>query len=135
MPMRNLLVCLALLMGTSALSAAQDQTQGVNFYRSGNDFLRVCDDSNITATVRGACLGYVMGVLDGIDLIYTLADASTSKTIAGPTFCFRPDVTMGQKLRVVMQFIKTHPEKSDLPANALIFDAALEAFPCAAKGK
>jgi hypothetical protein len=123
------LVLLLLLTGASALCAAQDQA--VDFRASGNAFLRICDNANIVDVMRGECLGYVNGVIDGFHGAYALHNSWAGRPVeSGQPFCFRPDVTMGQRLRVVTQFLKTHPEKTDLPMDILIYEATVEAFPC-----
>jgi hypothetical protein len=126
--MKSVSICSVLLLVASVLSAAQTAPD-VNFGLSGNDFLRICDAAKPDAEVFGACFGYVTGVIDGIYLYYELHAVFTK---SGPPqiFCFRPEVTNGQKFRVVVQFIKTHPEKTDMPTSNLIFHATLDAFPC-----
>jgi len=129
--MRKFVFLLVLLAGGRALCAAQDASQAYNFTASGNDFLRVCDDANIALVTRGACVGYVNGVLDGFHGAYALGNAAAGRPVeTGQPFCLRPEVTMGQKLKVVIQFLKTHPAETDLPMDILILHATVEAFPC-----
>jgi hypothetical protein len=134
--MRNYVLPLALLLLTSTLSLAQDTRPTSDFRASGNDFLRICDEANIIDVTRGACLGYVNGVIDGFQGAYALGNAASGRPVdSGQPFCLRQDVTMGQKLRVVVQFLKTHPEKTDLPMDILIFHATVDAFPCPISSK
>lgn len=141
--MAKVLVCLTVLLIASAISVAQtgppsETSASLNLAASGKDFLRTCDDSNILAVVRGTCLGYVWGVIDSIHLPYGVSATgansaqSTTKTSTktGESFCIQDNVTADQKLRTVIQFIKAHPEEANSPTDALIWEAASEAFPC-----
>ena len=81
-------------------------------------------------------LGYVNGVIDGIHGVYALRNTAANKPVeSGQPFCFRPDVTMGQKLRVVIQFLKTHPDRTDSPMDLLVFEATVDAFHCSQSSK
>jgi hypothetical protein len=97
---------------------ASPAADNFDFTHSGNDFLRVCESpSKPPDLIRGACQGYVMGVLEG--------------AILGPqSYCPGPDVTSGQTYRIVVKFINDHPEKSDHETRTLIVNAAASAFPC-----
>jgi hypothetical protein len=111
---------LCLLLGAAFATAQQTapSTDDLNFTHSGNDFLRVCEPpSKPLDIIRGACQGYVIGVLEG--------------AVLGPqSYCPGPNVTSGQTYRIVVKFINDHPEESDHEARILIVDAAVSAFPC-----
>lgn len=130
--MKNPFICLVFVLGAATLALAQEP-HDVDFAKSGNDFLRICDAPNPEASVRGACLGYVIGVMDGFYLNFEL-NAKSLKWAPVHIFCFRPEVTNGQKFRVALQYIKTHPEGSDQSADQLIFLATVAAFPCPKAG-
>jgi hypothetical protein len=112
---------LCVLLGVAFAAAQQTATDNLDFTHSGNDFLRVCESpSKPPDLIRGACQGYVMGVLEG--------------AILGPqSYCPGPNVTSGQTYRIVVKFINDHPEKSDHEARILIVNAAASAFPCPAR--
>jgi TonB family protein len=138
--MAKFLVCLTVLLMASVFSVAQSTPQSdtitsLNFAASGNDLLRICDDSNSPTVVRGTCLGYVRGVIDGIRLVYGVANTAANSekpvtTKTGESFCIPDSATADQKLHVVIQFIKAHPEKAAFPTDSLIWEAASEAFAC-----
>jgi hypothetical protein len=45
-------------------------------------------------------------------------------------YCPSSDVENGQKYRIVVKYIKEHPERADLQTRVLIVDALSAAFPC-----
>jgi Rap1a immunity proteins len=53
-----------------------------------------------------------------------------------PTFFCEPDdtITNGQALRVVVKFLRAHPELLHLPEVVLVVRAFSEAFPCKTRG-
>ncbi|MGD1080463.1 MAG: Rap1a/Tai family immunity protein [Candidatus Sulfotelmatobacter sp.] len=121
-----LLACLLPL----ALVASANSEEDYNFTSSGNDFLRLCDvNEEHATTMTGACRGYVAGVIDGFDGAFILGQTSRHEPPKG-LFCTPAESTLGQKYRVVVKFMKDHPEKDHLPASALILEAILGAFPC-----
>jgi Rap1a immunity proteins len=120
---------LACLLSGVLLASGPTPEQDVNLAVSGNDFLRVCDTQAASKTVfDGVCLGYVGGVLDGVDLAFGLG-ATARKEPVKSTFCLPAESTLGQKYHVVVKFIKDHPGKAHFPTDLLIFEAIVEAFP------
>lgn len=134
--MKRVLIFLALMAASSAAFAqtAESPTSPVNFEKSGNDFLRICDSSSEqVASVSGACRGYVQGVVEGAAVI---GDHFVQKANPAAHFiCLGSEVTVGQEYRVVVKFIKDHPEKSDKATPYLIVEAMVGAFPCKAGAK
>jgi hypothetical protein len=110
---------LKLVVFLVACSGAVAQNSSVNFADSGNAFLRVCDASQPPAFIDGACRGYVQGVIEGADI-----------AAKQPVFCPGPDVTLGQRYRIVVKFLRDHPEKTDRQTRYLVVDAMTAAFPC-----
>ena len=98
------------------------QNLDVNFAHSGNDFLRICDAPQKIAYLDGACTGYVQGVVEGADIL-----------VKQPAFCPGPDVTLGQRFRIIVKFLKEHPEKTDKQTRYLVVEAMTAAFPCSDK--
>jgi hypothetical protein len=99
-----------------------------DFTASGNDFLRVCEKDDSPTVTKGVCLGYVNGVLDGVDLAVGIGAAAHHVQPKG--LCLPSESTMGQKYRVVVKYMNDHPEKTHLPTNVLVLEAITEAFPC-----
>ncbi len=105
------LVACSLALG----SVATAQNLDVNFAHSGYDFLRICGAAKPASYIDGACTGYVQGVVEGAD---------------NPVFCLDPDVTVGRRYRIVVKFLKAHPEKTDKRTRYLVVEAMTDAFPC-----
>lgn len=97
----------------------------LKLYRDGNGFLEECEDGS-EAFFQAACAGYVSGVADGMIAGAAMQSKSTS-------FCRRPGVSWGQQRRVVLAYIKAHPENSDMPTALLVDLALTKAFPCETK--
>jgi hypothetical protein len=100
-----------------------------SLYESGDNFLRACEDTpKVPESVQLTCFGYVNGVIDGAEITteffleYAKKDAHA--------FCADPKVTYGQKYRIVLKYIKAHPEKSHQQTRLLVIQAMLDAFPC-----
>jgi hypothetical protein len=120
--MKTLLICIAVVVWSSAVSYAQQDT--VNFFDTGNDFLRLCETPG-DHQVGASCTAYVRGVTDGANAGFQIADAKNS-----PLFCFDSGVTNGQAEHVVVQFIKTHPDIAHRNTEVLIIKALMAAFKC-----
>jgi hypothetical protein len=105
---------------------------------SGNAFLRLCsviDESEMTPLEKVhkvACLEYLEGFTHGV-----LAEVEWAHAITGkeppPPYCRPEHVENGQLVRIVLKYIRNHPETAQKPTAALVVEALLEAFPCASK--
>jgi hypothetical protein len=121
----GLIVILALCMSVS-LATTQEHHQSV--WNSGNDFLPLCGDMTDSPTVPpdfhwGECLGYIRGVDDGVEMAYDIMGQSQP-------YCIPSEVTSGQMSRVLIKFIKDHPEKAHSKTSVLEIEAFMNAFPC-----
>jgi hypothetical protein len=90
-------------------------------FDTGNDLLRYCknyerDDATF---VEGVCAGHVVGVFDMM----------VEFPIPGARIC-PGRVERGQVVRVVVKYVKEHPEQLHLPAVVLTKTALVNAFPC-----
>jgi hypothetical protein len=86
-------------------------------FQSGNELLAVCEDTDGYFN-RGACVGYITGV----------ADAHQNAT---PHVCLNSRITQGQVRDVAVRYLLLNPGRRHLPADVLVLQALLEAFPCA----
>ena len=69
------------------------------------------------------CLNYVAGVADMVDVM--------PETAGLAPVCIPPEgVTVGQMGRVVVKYLKNHPEEEHDAAVVLVVVALREAFPC-----
>ncbi len=108
---------------------------------SGNAFVRLCSAadepgnssfSNEQVVVAMDCMAYVRGVVDGIELSSRLAEFKTKQN-ALKLFCRPDNVEGGQMVRIVLRFIRDHPERAQFLTEILILKSMENAFPCAAK--
>lgn len=124
---------LLLLLLCSAFSYAQEMKESPS--TSGNAFVRLCsviDKDQMTErenTDFYRCLWYVRGVVDGVDEEVTFSGAIVDKNPVRP-FCIPDDAEYGQDVRIVLKFVKDHPEEADLPTAFQIVAALHAAFPC-----
>jgi hypothetical protein len=79
------------------------------------------------------CLGYVAGAFDAIimrDAAYPVfCPGKVRKAICIP----KDGPSTGQVIRIVLKFLKDHPERLHERADLLIDDALRQAFPCSAE--
>jgi hypothetical protein len=72
----------------------------------------------------GHCIGYVTGIMDTIEM-WNAVDKNGSM-VCLPNGGISPE----QGIRVVVKYLKDHPEKLHLASNGLVWEAFLKAFPC-----
>ena len=132
--MKRLLIVLIVLTIKSVLLAADDPEK----IKTGNGFLELCsavekigasEISNSDLANIGVCTGYMMGLKDGLRLANASAvmEHVTTRKIH---FCPADDVTVGQEVRVVLKYIRDHPQKDHLHTSILAAAALEQAFPC-----
>lgn len=87
-------------------------------YTAGRDLLTVCADD------RSGCYMYVYGVLDNIML----------NDDANKTCTFNPEGASGDKVvPAVLSYLRTHSDRLDWSAAALVQNAVRSKFPCGKK--
>ena len=104
------------------ISLAQ-ANNGAELRNSGADFARVCGPTaqGQPNQYAGACNVWLTGVMDGLQ-----AYNSNAKSL--PLFD-APNVTVGQVAKLVVKFVSDHPDKSQLPAAAVVLGALAENDP------
>ena len=89
---------------------------------TGNDLLDRCSASASANPIQwGVCLGYVMGIADALAL---------GRPLNGARACPAADVTSGQMMDVVRQWLERNPAKRHMNGAALVAIALQQAFPC-----
>ena len=101
-----LAVLFVLLFSGSALCEKQ--------FVSGIQLLTNCEDGN--DYTEGHCTGYISGVFDNSIIINKQ--------------CLPQNATSGQMIKVVVEYLKEHPERLTTSASVLVQVAINEAFPC-----
>ena len=104
----------------------------------GNWLLKACsaviifmDSQHLDDGEQGSkistCIGYMQGIRDTTALYQ-------GKNLSPLLVCFpEAGISNGQATRIVVKYLKNHPEKLHLPAISLAFSAFIEAFPCPKK--
>jgi len=67
-------------------------------------------------------MAYVVGVRDGVEIM--------GQKVRQIPYCLGPGVENRQTYRIVVKYIKAHPESADSQTRILIIDALTAAFPC-----
>lgn len=135
-PLRQVLLPLIVIPLCSASGAAQEQKEFPS--TSGNAFVRMCsvlDNKKIDEQTplenqhAVACIAYAEGVVQGVSQEVAFSHAMTNKEPLRP-FCLPDDAENGQLIRVVLKYIRNHPEVAHQSTAFLIVLALKESFPC-----
>jgi hypothetical protein len=132
--MKNLWLIAAVICCSLSASAQNSESPDT----SGNAFLRLCsavDKENKTSTewmwVTG-CTGFVSGFTDGVKFGTQYAEDKAGKKVPG-LFCLPGEVENGQIIRIILKYIRDHPEEAHQPTSFLLVDALRRSFPCRSK--
>ncbi len=79
----------------------------------------------------GHCIGYLQGYWSAWQ-IWSLANKESGGKLRSPA-CIPDGVTTGEIVRVVVKYLKDHPNKLHEDAGILVFWALSGAYPCSAK--
>ena len=114
---RNPIVGLAaalLLLGAAPALAGSNLT--------GNDLLERRSASASANPIQwGVCLGYVMAIADLL---------GQGRPVSGVRACVSADVTSGQLMDVVRQWLERNPARRHVNGATLVAVALQQAFPC-----
>ena len=107
---------------------------------TGNDLLSACEGIAANTVQGGFCLGYMVGVNEGLKLGATLPfiisgdtrppeemDVVVSNVLG---VCLPTGAEYQQQVDVTIQYLQAHPETRHEPARSLMLQAFQEAFPC-----
>lgn len=88
------------------------------------------DDGGATAPVKDIiiaerCVGYLMGVLDGFEMVRATKEMDPAHTI-----CMPDGVKGPQAVRIFLKYINDHPEVLNKSAPAVVWLAMHQAYPC-----
>lgn len=127
-----LLILLAVVV-VPCSGTAQTQSS----HTTGTELLTKCKRALDTQTPgwipfeAGWCMGYVEGVISGWNGRATASSGSFEEFQKLSIGCFPQNVTMGQLVRVIVQYLETNPATLHFRAEALVRRALLTAFQCA----
>jgi hypothetical protein len=105
---RSALAAVCMFVTFASLASAYQVT--------GTNLLTWCDAG------AGRCRGFVQGVR-GMNYVFHLFDTQ-------PSFCVPPDVNSEQNARVLVRYLKAHPETLHLNGAFLTAVALQHAYPC-----
>lgn len=123
--MKKLILLLLIANFFMAASAKAD-----DIYVHGEDLLVACNEAikyldktgDSDAFNSGRCWGYIAGATDMHELMDKGVDAHHS--------CKPRGKDISELAKAIVKYLRNHPEKIQLPATLLIYDAYNEAFPC-----
>lgn len=110
---REALISLALVAAAPAAAEMPDAT-------TGNGLLELCSDEGQSFRI-GICYGFIEGVIRRDDLSRWTKDGTSY-------LCDMARVTNGQKIEIVVRYLKEHPEKRHYHGAGLVAVALKEAF-------
>ena len=101
----------------------------------GNTLMSLCQNADRTAQTQEPsepasvlqCQAYIEGVFTGYSMV---SKALNLKQVGIENVCVPDEVTLGQITKVVVKYLKDHPEKLHLGAGQLTMTAIKDAFPC-----
>ena len=101
---------------------------GIHF-SDGNHLQEVCNEAiklfdstgNADVFTAGTCLGYLRATND----MYEIMAKDSKRTI-----CIPPEISGKQLTRIVVKYLREHPERLQDIASLLVFEAFKESFPC-----
>jgi hypothetical protein len=117
-------ILLILLFCTPVLVLAQTQpSTGAELRNSGTEFVRVCGPSALGQNnpYSGACNIWLAGVMDGLQ-------AYNANLKVLPLFD-APNITVGESMKLVVNYVTSHPQQAQLPTSALVLGALVEGYP------
>jgi hypothetical protein len=131
--MRNGGLVLLLVLACCQVLCAQTALE--TYSSSGNAFLRLCspiDDDKATpgeqADVIG-CVGFVSGFMVGAEAETALVKSKIGRKTP-EMFCRPNNIEHGQVVRIVLKYIRSHPEEAHRVTELIMVSALGEAFPC-----
>jgi hypothetical protein len=104
---------------------------------SGDAFLRQCSvvekDHDLTSADKSnqmVCAAYVSGFVEGASAAITFSRSKGESPSS--LYCTDSDMEAGQLVRVVVKYIRSHPETAHLRTFVLVTRAFQAAYPCRA---
>jgi len=129
--MKKIALLLTILLLPSASYAAED---GNELLSRCTKALKASDGKDVSSSDYlgiGICMGTIRGVIDAGNIINSSAEPRdyTKQNL----YCVPSKVSTIQATRVVVKFLKAHPEDLHQRCTSLIVLALMESFPCKAE--
>jgi Rap1a immunity proteins len=128
--MKSFFITLTLLLFVNTISPASDTDSPslTNWDPTGNDLVASCTET-AGSFERGACLGYIHGVIGGFDMGSSGQQSIEVKGRPTVDLCVPNGVTNGQIVKVILVFADKHPEQLNNPADVIVAQAISNAWP------
>jgi hypothetical protein len=122
---------IALLLSVFLLPSVSYAADGNELLSNCSKAIKVSDGGEVLSSDYfgvGTCLGTIRGVIDAGDIINVSSEQKgyTKQNL----YCVPVEVSTVQATRVVVKYLKAHPEDLHLRDTRLIVSALAEAFPC-----
>ena len=142
--MNRHLLCTLLVIAALAVIPLHAQMPVKDISYSGNRFVDMCsfidkpvDKWNATDVLNsGICQGYVIGFRDGVSLSIQMLKHNNNSlsylkgSIEDLAICEPDHVEIGQIIKIMLKYIRDHPEQANLPTAELVILAEFNVYPC-----
>ena len=119
--MRYKILAVMTLVSTLVCSHAGAVEYTSEYLESGRGLLEDCEDAGSNFN-SGYCLGFIHGMCSMHDY--------AARKYSARLYCAPDEVTNGQVRRIIIKFLKDHPNRLHETDLILAVDALREAFPC-----
>ncbi|MGD0905452.1 MAG: Rap1a/Tai family immunity protein [Terracidiphilus sp.] len=123
--LRSLTLLALVLCAVAAFSVDEHYVDDNELLSKCSSTIKFLDNEKLSSSEMqdaGWCLGYVNGVADGMEM------ATATGSIA-KLYCIPEGVTTGQAVRVLVKWLRSHPEKLH-QSRVLVVVSWADAFPC-----
>lgn len=125
---------MVLAMLLSVMTNAQSATETLEV--SGNAFVRQCsavgkehDLSTSDKANQMTCAAYVSGFAEGVAFVTDSVQSKVGQQVP-PVYCPGEGIEAGQLVKIVLKYIREHPEAAHLRTFILVGRSFQKAFPC-----
>ena len=112
----------SLFMVFPTIAAGKHFSDGNHLHEVCNEAIKLFDSSGKADVFKaGSCFGYIRATND----MYEIMAKDSKRTI-----CIPPEISGKQLTRIVVKYLREHPERLQNIASLLVFEAFQESFPC-----
>ena len=122
-----------MVVALTVMMAQEDvQTAQARRMFSGAGLLDLCEkvDDKVYGVAAATCHGYIEGLSDTVFQYEQMLAVAAGSEARGMRTCLPEGATYDQYTRVVVKYLRDHPEKLHEPRGGLAYDALVRAFPC-----
>lgn len=138
MSIKDVLIFMVLVLSSLFMPTLQaQQTTGTTLLNDCEVAIKLHDNKEAKATTvdymkSSACISYISGADDMHNFIgYMLAVLGDQKDLKKYyLYCLPPDFAVGQGIRIIVKYLKEHPEELHYPAAFLIANIFKINYPC-----